>query len=103
MPMCVPFQHERESLEREVQVLDCSKAGFKHVLEYLCYFTIGIDHVVELWQLADMYLLGGLKYVCIGSLERGLHMGNVTTLLEDLDTLSCPFEELKKCATHNIE
>ena len=64
----------RESIERVVPVPNCSKAAFLQVLEYLCLdsFTVSsIDHVVELWYLADMYQLDGLtKYSCMGVLER---------------------------------
>ena len=58
---------------------NCSNASFLKVLEYIClddYSIVSIDDAVELvpvWQLADFYQLeGGLKYSCMGSLERGL-------------------------------
>ena len=87
----------RESIERVVVVPDCSKASFLRVLEYLCLdvFSGSIDHAVELWQLADMYQLEGLKYVCMGVLERGLCEENVSQILQDIEDLSCPCEGLK--------
>jgi len=65
----------RESIERVVTVPDCSKATFLEVLRYVCMdgFSVRIDDVVEeLWVLADMYQLEGLKLCCMGSLERDL-------------------------------
>jgi hypothetical protein len=64
----------RESIERVVNVPSCSKAAFLKVLEYLYLddFTVRMDDVVELWDLADMYQLEGLMLVCMGALERGL-------------------------------
>ena len=62
----------RKSIERVLQVSNCSKTAFLHVLEYidLDNFTVRIDDIVELWGLADMYQLEGLKYSCMGALER---------------------------------
>ena len=65
----------RESLERVVEVPNCSKAAFLCILEYLCLddFTVSIDHVGELWKLADFYQIEGLRYCCVvlvGTLER---------------------------------
>ena len=64
----------RESIERVVQVPNYSKASFLLVLEYLYLdgFTVSLDDVVELWGLADMYQMEGLKHCCMGALERGL-------------------------------
>jgi hypothetical protein len=58
----------RESIERVVDVRDCSKAAFLRVLEYLYLdgFTVSLDDVVELWVLADMYQMEGLKHTCMG-------------------------------------
>jgi hypothetical protein len=63
----------RESIERIVKVPSCSKAAFMDVLGYLCLdgFNVGIDNVMELWHLADMYQLKGLKNACMGALEKG--------------------------------
>ena len=49
----------RESIERVVNVPDCSKALFLQVLEYLYLddFTVRKDNAAELLELADMYLL----------------------------------------------
>ena len=88
----------RESIERVVTVPNCSSAAFLHVLEYLCLddFTVNIEHVVELWMLADMYQLDGLKFSCMGSLEGGLCEENVSEILEEAENLSCPCcDELK--------
>jgi hypothetical protein len=88
----------RESIERVVEVPNCSKAAFLCVLEYLYLdgFTVSIDDVVELWVLADMYQMEGLKYSCMGALERGLSEDNASEILEEVEDLSCPFDELKR-------
>jgi hypothetical protein len=87
----------RESIERVVEVPFCSKASFLHVLEYLYLdgFTVSLDDAVELWVLADMYQMEGLKYGCMGALERYLCDENVSQLLEEVEVLSCPCDELK--------
>jgi hypothetical protein len=87
----------RESLERVVQVPNCSKAALLRVLEYLCLddFIMSIDDAVGLWQLADMYQLEGLKYFCMSALERGLCKENVSQILEEVEGLDCPCDELK--------
>ena len=84
----------RESIERVVKLPRCSKAIVLQVLEYLCLdeFTVNTDHVVELWQVADMCQLEGLKYSCIGSLERGLCVENASQILQEAENLSCPCE-----------
>ena len=38
----------------------------------------------------------GLKYACMGALERGLSEENVSDILEDVEELSCPCDELKR-------
>jgi hypothetical protein len=95
----------RESIERVVQVANCSKAAFLHVLEYLSLdgFTVSIDDVVELWVLADMYQMEGLKFSCMGALERGLSEENVSEILEDVEELSCPCDELKRMCHEYLE
>jgi hypothetical protein len=87
----------RESIERVVHVPSCSKAAFLRVLEflYLDGFTVSLDDVVELWVLADMYQMDGLKHSCMGALERGLSEENVSEILQEVDGLSCPCDELK--------
>ena len=88
----------RESVERVVQVPNCSKAALLHVLEYLYLddFTIRIDDVVELWDLADYYQLEGLKYSCMGTLERCLSKNNAPQILQEVEDLSCQCDELKR-------
>jgi hypothetical protein len=90
----------RESIERVVNVPHCSKAAFLSVLKYLCLddFTVSsIDDVVEVWALADMYQLEGLKYSCMGTLERGLCKENVSEILQEAEEgLVCPCDELKR-------
>jgi alpha-tubulin suppressor-like RCC1 family protein len=89
----------RESIERVVQVPNCSKAAFVQVLEYLCLddFVISLDHVLELWHLADMYELEGLKFYCMSALERGLFCReNVHQILQEAENLNCPCDELKR-------
>jgi hypothetical protein len=87
----------RESIDKIVQVPNCSKTVFLHVLEYLYLddFTVSIDDVVELWVLADMYQMEGLKYSCMGALEMGLSEDNVSHVLKEVDELNCPCDELK--------
>ena len=61
----------KESIERVVTVPDCSNAAFLQVLRYLYMhgFTMSIDEFFQLWSLADIYQLEGLKLCCLGSLE----------------------------------
>jgi alpha-tubulin suppressor-like RCC1 family protein len=94
----------RESIERVVQVPNCSKASFLLILEYLCLdgFIVSIDDVVELWGLADMYQMEGLKYCCMGALERGLSAENASEILEEVEELSCPCDELKRVCHENL-
>jgi hypothetical protein len=88
----------RESIERVVQVPDCSKASFLRVLEYLYLdgFTVSLDNAAELWGIADFYQMEGLKYCCMGALERGLSVENVSDILEEVEELRCPCDELKR-------
>jgi hypothetical protein len=88
----------RESVERVVNVPNCSKAAFLHLLEYIYLddFTVSIDDVVELWVLADMYQIEGIKLFCMGALERGLSEENVSQILQEAEDLSCPCDELKR-------
>jgi alpha-tubulin suppressor-like RCC1 family protein len=87
----------RESIERVVNIPNCSKEAFLHVLEYLYLdgFTVSIDDVVELWGIADMYQMEGLKYCCMGALEKGLSEDNVSEILQEVAELNCPCDELK--------
>jgi hypothetical protein len=88
----------RESIERVVQVSNCSKEAFLRVLEYLYLddFTVSMNDVVELWEVADYYQLEGLQYSCMGALERGLSEENVSQILQEAEDLSCPCDELKR-------
>jgi hypothetical protein len=95
----------RESIERVVQVPNCSKAAVLLVLGYLYLdgFTVSIDDVMELWGLADMYQIEGLKYSCMGALERGLSEENVSHSLEEVEDLSCHCDESKKMCHAYLE
>ena len=97
----------RESIERVVNVPHCSKAAFLLVLKYLCLddFTVSsIDDVVEVWALADMYQLEGLKYSCMGALERGLlSKENVSEILQEAENLVCPCDGLKRMCNQFLE
>jgi hypothetical protein len=96
----------RESIERVVNVSHCSKAAFLLVLEYLCMddFTVSSIHdVVEVWALADMYQLEGLKYSCLSALERGLCEENVSEILEEAENLVCPCDVLKRMRNEFLE
>jgi hypothetical protein len=88
----------RESIERVVKVTNCSKTSFLKVLAYLCLddYIVSIDDAMELWELADFYQLEGLKYSCMGSLERGLDEDNVSHILGEAEDLSCPCDGLKR-------
>jgi RCC1 and BTB domain-containing protein len=80
----------RESIERVVNVPNCSKTAFLHVLEYLYLdgFTVSMDDVVELLVLADMYQIEGLKYSCMGALEReGLSEEDASQILLEAEDL----------------
>ena len=93
----------RESIGRVVKIPKCPKELFLCVLQYLCLdgFSVYIDHVVQLWELADMYQLEGLKLSCLGSLERGIRDDNVSRILQEAEDLECPCDELKRiCREH---
>ena len=89
----------RESIESVVTVPDCSKAVFLQVLMkcvYMDIFTVSIDDVVEVWVLAHMYQIEGLR-CCLGSLERNLWEENdASRILKQAEDLSCPCEKLKR-------
>jgi hypothetical protein len=87
----------RESVERVVIVPNFSKAVFLHVLEYIHLdgFTVSIDDVVELWEVADFYQMEGLKYSCMGVLERDLCEENLSQILQGVEDLSCSCDELQ--------
>ena len=93
------FRHNmRENIERVVTIPDCSKAILLQVLRYVCMdgFTVSIDDVVELWVLADMYQMEGLKLCCLGLLERDLcEKNDASRILEEAEELSCSIDELK--------
>jgi alpha-tubulin suppressor-like RCC1 family protein len=95
----------RESIERVVNVSYSSKAAFLHVLEYLYFddFTVSMDDIVELWVLADMYQMEGLKYYCMGKMERGLCEENVSQILQEVEDLMCPCDELKRMCHEFLE
>jgi hypothetical protein len=57
---------------------------------------VSLDDVVELWGIADMYQMEGLKYCCMGALERGLSKDNASLVVEEVGDLSCPCDELKR-------
>ena len=95
----------RENIERVIKVPNCSKAEFLHILEYLYLdgFTVSIDNVVELWGLADMYQMEGLKYSCMSASEIGLCEENASQILQGVEDLSCPCDELKKMCHEYLE
>merc|ERR1719276_463760 len=89
----------RESIERVVTIPDCSKAILLQVLRYVCMdgFSVRIDDVLDVWVLADMYQMEGLKWRCMGSLERDLCKKNdASRILKEAEELSCPIDELKR-------
>jgi hypothetical protein len=97
----------RESIERTVQVPNCSKAAFVGVLEYLCWdvFIISldqIDYLLELWYLADMYKLEGLELYCTGALERGLCKEDENKVLKEAENMSCPCDGLKRMCSEYL-
>jgi RCC1 and BTB domain-containing protein len=100
------FRHNmRESIDRVVQVPNFSKAAFLHVLEYIHLddFTVSMDDVVELWGAADYYQMEGLKYSCMGALERGLSKDIASQILRKVGVdLSC-FDELRTICHKYLE
>merc|ERR1719276_537136 len=90
----------RESIEKVATISDCSHATFLQVLmRYVCMdgFSVRIDDVLDVWVLADMYQMEGLKWCCMGSLERDLcEKNDASRILEEAEELSCPFDELKR-------
>ena len=94
----------RESIEKVVEIPNCSRELFLSVLKYLCLddFTMRIDQVLELWELADMYQLEGLLLSCLGTLERELCKDKVSKVLHDAELLICPCERLKEMCRNQI-
>ena len=94
----------RKSIERVVEVPKWSKAAFSQVMEYLCLdnFSVRFVHVVELWELADMYQLEGLNFSCMSALERGLSDENVSQIVKHVENLSCPCDGLKRICCEYI-
>ena len=69
-------------------------------MRYVCmdgFTAVSIDDVVDVWVLADMYQMEGLKWCCLGSLERGLCKKNdASRILKEAENLSCPCDKLNK-------
>jgi hypothetical protein len=83
------FRHKmRESLEREIEIEYQSKPAVMQLMEYVHTDanTVNIDYIVELFILADMYQLSGLKMACKGILEKDLTNLNVLQILEEAYT-----------------
>ena len=59
------------------------------------FSSIGIDDLVEVWVLVDMYHLEGLKLSCVGLLEMHLSENNVGKILEDVEKLNFPCDGLR--------
>ena len=60
-------------------------------------FSVRIDDVLDVWVLADMYQMEGLKWGCMGSLERDLcEKNDASRILKEAEDLSCPCDELKR-------
>ena len=66
-------------------------------------YTFSYARKKVFWVLADMYQMEGLKYCCMGALERGLSEGNVSQILEEVGDLSCPCDELKRICHEYLE
>ena len=77
---------------------NCSKAAFQRVLVYLHMdsHTVRIEDIVEVWGLADMYQLEGLKWTCMGSWERGLCDEIVSRILQEIEDMDYACDELKR-------
>ena len=95
----------RESIEKVVKVPNCTKKVFLGVLRYLCFddFSVDINDVVELWVLADLYQLEGLKYCCMGGLERGLKRERAHQVLIELEGLDCECNGLRRKCIEYLE
>ena len=66
-------------------------------------FFVSIDDVAEVWDLADRFQLKGLKYFCMGSLERGVCNENVSEIQEEAEDLMCPCDELERICHAYLE
>jgi hypothetical protein len=89
----------RESLERVVEVSSCSRVIFLLFLEYIYTYAlpkmIVTEQLVELFHLADMYFLEGLKFYCMAALERDLNDGNHREVLEQIECFGDSCIDLK--------
>ena len=92
----------KESIERIVEIPNCSKIAFLELLKYLILddFVASLKDVLVLWYLADMYQLDGLKYSCMGALDRCLCKENALQIYLETDKLICPCDELKRMCSH---
>ena len=93
----------RESIERVVRVHECSRESFERVLEYLYFdgFRVSFHEVAEMWRLADMYQMEGLKLCCLAALER--ENKDAKQILKDIESLSCPCDELKRICNASVK
>ena len=84
----------RESIERVVRVSSCSRDTFLMLLEYI-YTNAPLkrivppQEIVELYYLADMHFVEGLKHSCLAALEKRLSTDRVNyhkDLLEQIES-----------------
>jgi hypothetical protein len=66
-------------------------------------FTASLDELVELWGLADMYQLEGLKLSCMAALERDLCKESAFEILEEAESLICPCDDLKRTCNEFLQ
>ena len=60
--------------------------------------------MVELWALAIMYHLEGLKFYYLASLKRNLYEKNdVSRIVGAAEDLSCPCDELRRFCLENFK
>lgn len=79
----------RESFENTIEIKDCSYEVFLSFLEFLYtenvikLNTLEIEHINELYSVADMYIVDQLKQQCVKALIKQIKMKNICKMLSE--------------------
>jgi len=81
----------RESIEREVEIPNVTKAVFLLLMEYIYTDSVVIDveHAVDLYILADLYGLERLRSICVTVVKRNLSTDNAPSILQQASDEEC--------------
>ena len=79
----------RESYENIIEIKDCSYDVFLSFLEFLYTENViklnsfEVEHINELYSVADMYIVDQLKQHCIWALIKQIKMKNICKMLSE--------------------